>query len=194
MNWVGPDRPSANFFPGRKAEKEIREKAEGIPAMEISSLDGFADSVRANPSDDATVTLTPQEPSWGYLRVFEETAGQDIDGDGVLEYEQVGTFSDVPHVHEFPPPKGFGAWSIHNTEVSGDRAYVSWYSNGIVALDLTDPTTPELVGQFVPGNEVGEAAMWAVAIDHTTGLVYGSDIESGLWILEPTGPAIPGAP
>jgi hypothetical protein len=93
----------------------------------------------------------------------------------------------------FPPD---GGWSIHNTEVLGDRAYSSWYSHGIVALDVRHPTRPAKVGQFVPpppaGGEPPFALVWGVATDRETGIVYASDINSGLWIVRPTGRARPG--
>src|SRR5262245_30745067 len=85
----------------------------------------------------------------GYLRVFTESSAQDINGDGVVEYAQVGALTEPPHTSGelFPPP---GSWAIHNTEVYGNRAYSSWYSNGIVAVDLSDLTAPRMVGQLVP--------------------------------------------
>ncbi len=93
----------------------------------------------------------------------------------------------------FPP----GSWSIHNTEVLGGRAYSAWYSAGIVALDMTDPTDPHLVGQFVPKTSrrhanslgTGPAEVWGVAVDPDTGIVYASDMRTGLWIVRPTGDA-----
>jgi hypothetical protein len=86
---------------------------------------------------------------------------------------------------------------LHNTEVRGNRAYSAWYSNGIVAIDLSDPTHPIRVGQFVPRTgarpanslDVGPAEMWGVAIDPATGIMYASDMRTGLWIVQPTGPA-----
>ena len=88
---------------------------------------------------------------------------------------------------------------MHNTEVLGDRAYSAWYSNGIVALDLSDPTSPVMVGQFVPKTSnrhanslgVGPAEVWGVAIDPETGVVYASDMRTGLWIIQPVGDAEP---
>ena len=32
----------------------------------------------------------------------------------------------------------------------GNRAYSAWYSNGIVAVAVSNPTAPTRVGQFVP--------------------------------------------
>jgi len=122
------------------------------------------------------------------VRVFRETAGS--------EWQQVGRFTDAPHAFgEHPTPTG--SWSVHNTEVRNNRAYSAWYSNGIVAIDISNPTNPRRVGQFVPNTSnrhanalgVGPAEMWGVAIDPATGIVYASDMRTGLWIVQPTGPA-----
>jgi hypothetical protein len=100
---------------------------------------------------------------------------------------------DQRRTGELNPPEG--GWSIHNTEVLADRAYSSWYSHGIVALDVSHPTRPAKVGQFVPpppaGGEPPFALVWGVAIDPGTGIIYASDINSGLWIVRPTGHARP---
>ncbi len=136
-------------------------------------------------------TLKALKPSWGFLRVFDAATGR-----------QVAKFDGVPNVHALPPPEG--AWSIHNTEVVGDRAYSSWYSNGIVALDLRPLNkpgvrNPKLVGQFVPPGAAsasefvadGVAAVWGVAIRPSDNVIFASDMNSGLWIVRPTGPAAP---
>jgi hypothetical protein len=192
----GEIRPIYFFSPSPKGLAKINKKAEGVPVVAIGAMDGLADTLRsaAGGPSSVTVTLEPQEPSWGFLRIFDETAGEDLDNDGVVEWEQVGEFSDLPHVHEYPPPK-HGFWSIHNTEVSGDRAYASWYSHGIVALDMTDPVNPVMVGQYAPKSPKGESVeVWGVDIDPDSGMIYASDILSGLWILQPTGPAVPTGP
>lgn len=89
-----------------------------------------------------TASLQGQEPSWGFIRVFDATAGQ-----------QVAKVDGADNVHAYPPRDGF--WSVHNSEVMGDRSYASWYSDGLIALDLTplNGTTPAdrvMVGRFVP--------------------------------------------
>jgi hypothetical protein len=160
-----------------------------IPVFQIADIDDIASALRA-PGGADTMTITAQTPSWGYVRVFRETAGS--------EWQQVARFTDAPHAFgEHPTP--VGSWSVHNTEVLGDRAYSSWYSNGIVAIDFSNPLAPTRVGQFVPDTSkrhanslgVGPSEMWGVAIDPETGIVYGSDMRTGLWIVRPTGPAAP---
>jgi hypothetical protein len=167
--------------------------------VDISSLDDLAARMRTH-APPVQVTIEKSNPSWGFLRVHDESLATDDDEDGVEQYTQVGTFDALPHVSgEYPPEERLGAWSIHNVEVQGQRAYVSWYSHGIVALDMSDPTSPAFAGQFVPPSDNqrkrfldrGPAQVWGVAIDLSRNLVYASDMRTGLWIVRPTGPAAP---
>jgi len=194
FNLISPD-DAWPFFEGDL--RAVQQEAAGMAIIQVSDIDGMADAIRTA-SGSVTVDLDPGEPTWGYIRVFDESSAADVNGDGTLELEQVGQFTALDHVSGelFTPP---GSWSVHNTEVNGDHAYSSWYSHGIVALDLTDPTDPQLVGQFVPPTSArfggslgtGPAEVWGVAIDPETGIVYASDMRTGLWIVEPTGPAAP---
>lgn len=135
-------------------------------------------------------TLQAQEASWGFLRIYDAVSG-----------EQVAKFDAVDNVHELEPPEG--DWTIHNNEVVGDRSYVAWYSNGIVALDLTPlngttPADPSMVGQFKPPGARSPTPVipsnvpnvWGVAIREDNA-IFVSDMTSGLWIIRPTGDAAP---
>ena len=138
-----------------------------------------------------SATLRAQQPSWGFLRVFDARTGK-----------QVARFDRLPNVRALRPPDG--AWSIHNNEVLGDRSYASWYSNGVVALDLRplnddDLASPRLAGQFLPkagrshSSSIpgGVPIVWGVAIRASDHTIFASDMNSGLWIIRPTGPAAP---
>jgi hypothetical protein len=194
FNLISPD-DAWPFFEGDA--RAVQQAAGGMGLVMVSDIDGLADAIRAA-AGPVTVTMDPGEPTWGYLRVFSEASASDVNGDGTPEYTQVGQFNSLPHVSGelFTPP---GTWTVHNTEVLEDHAYSSWYSHGIVALDLANPAAPQLVGQFVPPTSKrfavslghGPAEVWGVAIDPETGIVYASDMRTGLWIVEPTGPAVP---
>ena len=162
---------------------------EGMPILQVADIDELGADIRTA-LDGGAVTLTAvseDPPTWGYLRVYLETGG--------TEWSQVGEFRGPATGPDTPP----GSWSVHNTEVLGDRAYSAWYSAGIIALDVSDPTTPSQVGQFVPKTSnrhanslgVGPAEVWGVAIDPETGIIYASDMRTGLWIVQPTGDAAP---
>ena len=60
-------------------------------------------------------------------------------------------------------------------------AYAARYSGSMVFIDFP------YRGQFVPP----QAAVWGVAIDRQTRMIYASDIGSGLWVVRPTGRALP---
>jgi hypothetical protein len=196
VNVISPGDASP-FRPVSGADvARIQTEAKGMPVALISSIDELADQLRAAPANQPpTVTLTPQAPGWGYVRIFRETE-TDTDGDGVFEFEQVGEMSALPHVKgEYPGP--VGTWSVHNTEVIRNRAFSSWYAHGVVAWDLSDPTQPVRVGRFARASSArsstfGDEAfpqVWGVAIDKARRIVYASDMRSGLWIVRPTGPA-----
>lgn len=135
-------------------------------------------------------TLEAQEASWGFLRVYDASSG-----------EQVAKFDTIDNVHVLEPP--VGDWTIHNNEVVENRSYVAWYSNGIVALDLTplneaDPAEPIMVGQFKPPGARSPTPVipsnvpnvWGVAIREDK-VIFVSDMTSGLWIIRPRGDAAP---
>ncbi len=134
----------------------------------------FTDTATADGMVNAgSATLDPQQPSWGFLRVFDAATG-----------DQVQTFDDVPNINDLSAADD-GFWSIHNTEVWDDMAYSSWYSNGIVGLDLSGLPGPiTMERQFVPPGDF--PSVWGVFIDEDEGLIYASDEGSGLWIIRPT--------
>ncbi len=93
--------------------------------------------------------------------------------------------------------QGSGDYSIHNPFLVGDELYMSWYSDGIQVVDVSDPTAPRRVAYFIPpayqnpvrppqrGVLSQTAQVWGVFVDER-GLVYASDMNGGLWILRRT--------
>lgn len=127
------------------------------------------------------------EKGWGYLRVFDysnRSAPVQI-GEFRTQNSQIvgGTIA--------------GDYTIHNPLVVGTDVYISWYSDGIRVVDASDPTAMVEVAHFVPPSTqnpvrppqrgvLSQAAqVWGVAVDEA-GLVYASDMNSGLWILRRT--------
>lgn len=191
-NLVSPD--DAWPFAQGVTSQTLRAAA-GLVVVQVSDIDGMADVIRAA-GGTQTVTMTAGAPEWGFLEVFDESQATDTNGDGTREFKQVGEFSYGPPVTGvFPAPPG--TWTIHNTEVNGTRGYAAWFANGIVALDLSNPASPRRVGQFVPPTNSrfasslgsGPASVWGVAVDPATGIVYASDMRTGLWVIRPTGAA-----
>lgn len=125
------------------------------------------------------------ETAWGYARFF--------DISDPANPVQLSTFK-LPSTTEFPPPAEFNFYSVHDPKVRGRLAYFSWYSEGVVVLDISQPENPELVAQFIPEPaadpqgffappEVEFPFVWGV-FPYRERLVLASDINSGLWIFK----------
>jgi hypothetical protein len=103
----------------------------------------------------------------------------------------------LPTTTQLPPPTGF--FSVHDPKVRGNRAYFSWYSEGVVVVDFSHPTQPRIRAQFVPPATADPMGffgpyflndpsnppfpfVWGVFLYRNYALA--SDINSGLWVLK----------
>jgi hypothetical protein len=133
------------------------------------------------------------EPGYGYLRIWDYSGVRDA---AVTEAVQIGEFRTTNSTTG--GPTGSGDYTIHNPFLVGTDVYISWYSDGVRVVDASDPTDPQEVAFFVPPagqNPVKPSQrgvlsqtpqVWGVVVDEETGLVYASDMNTGLWILERT--------
>jgi hypothetical protein len=128
------------------------------------------------------------EKGWGYLRAFAPgSAGG---------WTQVGSFRTANATGT--DDRTAGDYTIHNPLLEGTDLYVSWYSDGIRVLDTRNPGSIAEVAHFVPpaadnpvqpsqrGVLTNTTQVWGVAYDKARGLVFGSDMNSGLWIVKRT--------
>ena len=124
-----------------------------------------------------------REQAWGYPTFYDIRDPSDP--------TELGTF-EMPSTRQVDPAPGPGFWTVHDPKVRGNTAYLSWYAEGVVVLDISDPASPTKLAQFVPepaadpngvffpGEEF--ANVWGT--DLHRGTVLASDINSGLWIFE----------
>jgi hypothetical protein len=137
---------------------------------------------------------------------FCKNSGPGIEkGQGYLRVYDYANPAAPVQIGEYRTPNSVGTntraagdYSIHNALVVGTDVYISWYSDGIRVLDASDPSTPLEVAYFVPpsaNNPVKPSQrgvlsnapqVWGVDYDEDTGLIYASDMNSGLWILRRT--------
>jgi len=137
---------------------------------------------------------------------FCKTSGSGIEkGLGYLRVYDYTNLAAPVQIGEYRTPNSLGSdsqaagdYSIHNALLVGSDVYMSWYSDGIRVVDASDPRAPREVAFFVPpsaNNPVKPSQrgvlsnapqVWGVAYDATTGLIYASDMNSGLWILRRT--------
>lgn len=86
-----------------------------------------------------------------------------------------------------------GTYSSHNMIVEGTKAYVSWYSDGVVILDISDPYNPVEVGRYHESGDAFEARnggiqdVWGVYKVPEEPWIYASDRNGGLYVLKEKG-------
>jgi len=75
---------------------------------------------------------------------------------------------------------------VHNLFIMGNYAHVSYYVDGYVVLDISDPTNPILAGQYdtYPGTGGFFNGAWGVYPYLPSGFTIVSDIETGLYVLK----------
>jgi hypothetical protein len=126
------------------------------------------------------------EKGFGYLRVYDySNTGAPV---------QIGEYRTPNSLGTNDPAAG--DYTIHNPFLVGDRVYASWYSDGVRVIDVSTPSAPEEIASFVPpagqnpvkpsqrGVLTNTPQIWGVVVD--SGLVFASDMNTGLWFLDVT--------
>lgn len=128
------------------------------------------------------------EKGWGYLRVY--------DYSNLAAPVQIGRYKTPNTVG--PGAPSAGDFTVHNALVVGTDVYLSWYSDGIRVVDASDPRSLREVAYWVPPTTRNPVKppqrfvlphspeVWGVVVDEATGLIFASDMNSGLWILRRT--------
>jgi hypothetical protein len=151
---------------------------------------------------------------WDEARSLLFTADEDFckaSGSGIEKgfgYMRVYDYSNPAaptQIGEYRTPNSLGTndqaagdFVIHNNFLVGTTVYSSWYTDGVRVIDTSSPRTPKEIAYFVPpatenpvkpsqrGTLTNTTQVWGVVVDEATGLVYASDMNSGLWILRRT--------
>jgi hypothetical protein len=115
------------------------------------------------------------EGGWGFLRIY--------DAADVGAPRQIGEFKTA---HSLSTESSADrAYSIHMPVLVGSDLYASWYGDGVRVIDTSDPRSPREVASYDSAAYRGDAvAIWGVAVDPRRGLIYASDMGTGVWILE----------
>lgn len=81
---------------------------------------------------------------------------------------------------------------VHNTHIVNkngiDYAVTSWYKDGVVIVDVSNPSNLVIVGSYdtSPLSGSGFGGCWGVYPYLPSGIILASDIEEGLFVLNPT--------
>jgi hypothetical protein len=68
--------------------------------------------------------------------------------------------------------------TVHDPKVHGNTLYLSHYAGGVYMVDITNPSEPTQIGQYVPD----QADVWGVFVDRN--YVLASDMGQGLKVLK----------
>jgi choice-of-anchor B domain-containing protein len=116
-------------------------------------------------TDDGKYMLTTDERVGGHVRIWD-----------------IQNFLSISQVAEYQAPVTGSI--VHNVTVRGDRAYVSYYSEGVRVVDIAQPDAPSEVGFYDTwaGSSGGYNGAWGVYPYLPSGHVLVSDIETGLYV------------
>src|SRR6266545_287673 len=118
-------------------------------------------------------------------------------------FARIWGLTDPTHLSDFATPhaltnKTDGFYSVHNPEISGDILYLSWYSDGLRIVDISQPSAPQEIGFYRPQPTLDPTGVFIAfgAGDHPIPFVWGvhvvgdriylSDINFGLYIVTRT--------
>jgi choice-of-anchor B domain-containing protein len=75
---------------------------------------------------------------------------------------------------------------VHNVFVKGNFAYVSYYTDGLVVLDVSNPENPIKVGEYdtYPGTGGNYDGAWGVYPYLPSGNIIVSDMSTGLYVID----------
>ncbi|MBV6439154.1 MAG: hypothetical protein EPGJADBJ_00790 [Saprospiraceae bacterium] len=105
---------------------------------------------------------------------------------GFASIWETGDLEDIREVSRFRPTPGSGSVP-HNAFILNDFAFVSWYRDGLILLDLTRPENAVQVGHYdtCPLEGDGYNGSWGNYPYLPSGNTLISDIEQGLFVLTP---------
>jgi hypothetical protein len=120
------------------------------------------------------------EGAWGYPRIF--------DISDPTNPVQIARF-ELPTTRQASPDRP-GDFTVHDPKVRGNKVYLSWYAEGVVVLDISDPRNPEQIAQFLPPPAEDPMGFFVPAqvnvwgVDVHSSYAVASDMSSGLWVFE----------
>jgi len=161
-----------------------------------------------NTNHNARDTGTNTWDSGSEGNYYSDYTGTDPDGDGIGETsydipggESVDRYplmqpwnSDAPHHEVTLTPVGITEGTLPNHAkdvcVSGNYAYVADYYNGLVVVDISDPTKPETVGNH-PSRTEGYTTAAAIGVAVSGDYVYVANCYDDLYVINVTDPNSP---
>ena len=161
---------SADIKAGTFTIQDVRDLNNPILLIEESTTSEKAHNIW--PSDDGKYVFTTDETSFGNLDAYDVSDPNNVE---LLDF--------------YRPERSKGDPVIpHNTHYLNGYLVTSWYTEGIVIVDGNKPDNLVPVAQYdtYDPNSFGFNGCWGAYPYLPSGLVIGADIQSGLFVLQPT--------
>ena len=108
-------------------------------------------------------------------------------GSFLAEYD-ISDLTNITEISRSQTAAGSGA-IVHNTHILNNYAITSWYKEGVVITDVSRPGNPIEIGHYdtyTQGSGNGFNGCWGVYPFLPSGTIVASDIDNGLFVLQPT--------
>ena len=152
--------------------------------LAIAGVGSAADLVIGAPGEDVTAAVVPN--GWSGMRIWSYADP----ANPIL----MSTFNTVCSANPVDPscdPRG--TYSSHNVQVEDNKAYISWYSDGVIVVDVSDPANPVEVARYHRAGPEFEAEnggiqdVWGIYKIPNQPWIYASDRNGGLYVLKEFG-------
>jgi hypothetical protein len=153
----------------------VQARAE-IPGVSTDSTDAMKVQLAAGKTVEVEMSAGPG--TFGFVRFW------DLRNIFRKRLTQIGTF-ETPETRQTPPAGSFATFSTERLFVRNNRMYVTWSSDGVRVLDITDPAQPREIGHFIPPGESVNGSPPVSYLGHVVeqnGLLFATGTD-GLWIL-----------
>lgn len=157
----------AHIFQGYLSIVDISDKANPVLLGTANTPSNFTHNIW--PSDDGNYVFTTDEVSGAFLGAYDVS-----DPTNIVE---VGRIQSSPGLGIIP----------HNVHVYQNWLITSYYTDGVTVHDISRPHNMIEVGNFdtSPLQNTNYEGCWGAYPYLPSGLVLGSDMEEGLFVLEP---------
>ncbi len=144
----------------------------------IAGVASAADLVIGAPGEDVTAAVVPN--GWGQVRIWDYS-----DPANPVLASSFDTVCSATVIDPSCDPAG--TYSVHNVIVESlgnkVKAYISWYDDGMLVLDISDPYNPVETARYTePGEDY-----WGVYKETNSPWFYGSDRNGGLTVFKEFG-------
>ncbi|WP_396610654.1 PA domain-containing protein [Haloferax sp. S1W] len=153
----------------------------GLAIFDVESADDLSVG-----QSGAPVEVEAKPERWGNVRIWDYA-----DESNPVLASEFDTVCSANPVDESCDPRG--TYTVHNVIVEGDKAYISWYSDGVLILDISDPYNPVETARYSPRGSEFEAQnggiqdVWGIYKEPRRPWIYASDRNGGLYVLKELG-------